>query len=264
MRALLQDLDRQRAHEGLFRAERILREADDFFPAADKAQALPAVALSLLEGVVGERLRPQPRAVRADPPELGLLEVWGRPMQRFMDLIGPYEWIVSHFITRAGLTPGVDGIVRFDPDAWYPYSLALEFARSEPFGPDIAHRIGHTFARAVLETHGVPPNAPFVLATVVRADDAFDRCLRLRGDTLDRLRAEGRIPRDRSYVARDPDAIEVQTGGFARCATSRGYYTGIAEYFGRSVEIVHCEGACRDEGGNACRYLLRLRGSPTG
>jgi hypothetical protein len=257
MRALLQELDRQRAHEGLSRAERILREADDFFPAADKGQALPAVALSLLEGVLGERLRPQPRAVRADPPELGLLEVWGRPMQRFMDLIGPYEWIVSHFITRAGLTPGVDGVVRFDPDAWYPYSLALEFARSEPFGPDIAHRIGHTFARAVLETHGVPCNAPFTLATVVRADDAFDRCLRLHGVTMDRLRADGRIPRDRTYVACDRGAIEVQTGGFARCSTSRGYYAGLAEYFGKSAEVVHCEGSCRDEGGNACRYLLR-------
>jgi hypothetical protein len=259
MRALLQELDRQRAHEGLSRAERILREADDFFPPADKGQALPAVALSLLEGVLGKRLRPQPRTLRADPPELGLLEVWGRPMQRFMDLIGPYEWIVSHFITRAGLTPGVDGIVRFDPDAWYPYSLALEFARSEPFGPDIAHRIGHTFARAVLETHGVPCNAPFTLATVVRADDAFDGCLRLHGVTMDRLRADGRIPCDRRYVARDLGAIEVQTGGFARCSTSRGYYAGMAEYFGKSTEVVHCEGPCRDEGGNACRYLLRPR-----
>jgi hypothetical protein len=259
MRTLLDELDRQRAHEGLSRAQRILREADDFFPAEVKAHALPAVALSLLEGVLGEPLRPSPRGARADPPELALLEVWGRPMQRFMDLIGPYEWIVSHFITRAGLTPGVDGIVRFDPDAWYPYSLALEFARSEPFGPEIAHRIGSTFARAVLETHGVPSNAPFTLATVVRADEAFDRCLRLHGVTMDRLRAEGRIPCDRTYVGRDADTIEVQTGGLARCATSRGYYTGLAEYFGRSTEVVHCEGPCRDQGGNACRYLLRPR-----
>jgi len=228
MRTLLDELDRQRAHEGLSRARR-------------------------------EPLRPPPRAARADPPELALLEVWGRPMQRFMDLIGPYEWIVSHFITRAGLAPDVDGIARFDPDAWYPCSLALEFTRSEPFGPEIAHRIGYTFARAVLETHGVPRNASFTVATAVRADDAFDRCLRLRGVTVDRLRADGRIPRDRTYAARDPDAIEVQTGGLARCATSRGYYTGVAEYFVRSAELVHCEGTCRDEGGNACRYLLRPR-----
>jgi hypothetical protein len=265
VRTLLDELEWHRTREGLSRAERILREADDFFPSAEKARAVPAVALSLLEGVVGGRLRPPAPAARAVPPELALLEVSGRPMQRFMDLIGPYKWIVSHLIARAGLTRAADGVVRFDPEAWYPYSLALDFARSELFGPEIAHRIGYTYARAVLETEGVPSDAPFTLATVVHADDAFDRCLRLGGVTLDRLRADQRIPRDRSYLARGPDTIEVQTGGLARCATSRGYYAGVAEYFAGSAEVVHCAGPCRDQGANACRYSLRaLSGSQKG
>jgi hypothetical protein len=258
VRALLEELGRQRAHEGLSRAERILLEAQELFPAAEKARAVPAVALSLLEGVLGERLRPQPPAPHPRRPELALLEVSGRPMQRFMDLIGPYKWIMSHYMTRAGLLAGVDGVVRFEPDAWYPYAVALDFARSEPFGPEIAHRIGHTFARAVVETQGVPSTAPFTPESLRRLDDAFDGCLRLRGVPLDRLPAALRTAGNRSYVTREPGAIEVHTNGPARCATSRGYYAGMAEYLAGSVEVEHCAGPCRDHGASACGYVLRV------
>jgi hypothetical protein len=220
---------------------------------------VPAVAVSLLEGALGERLRPQPRTDRADLPELAAVEVSGRPMQRFMELVGPFEWIMSHFITRAGLLPGVDGIVRFDPEAWYPYAIALDFARSEPFGPEVAHRIGYTYARAVLETQGIPSDLPFTIDTLMQVDDAFDRCLRLRGVTLDRLRAGQRASGERTYVERGPGEIEVQTSGAARCASSRGYFVAVAEHFAKSVELVHCDGPCRDRGANACRYLLRVR-----
>jgi hypothetical protein len=252
LQELLVELDRQRAQEGLSRAENILREAEELFPAEEKARALPAVAVSLLEGALGERLRPQSPA-RPIPPELASLELSGKPMQRFMELIGPYKWIMSHFMTRAGLLPGVDGIARFDPEGWYPYSLALDFALSEPFGPEIAHRIGYMFARAVLETQGIPPDAPFTIPTLVLVDGAFDRCLRLNGVTVDRL---GGI-RERKYVERGPGEIEVQTPGFARCAASRGYFAAIVGHFARRAEVEHCEGPCRDQGASVCRYLLR-------
>src|SRR5262249_26881004 len=84
MRTFLDLLERERAHEGLSRAERILREADEFFRPAEKAQAVPALAVSLLEGALGERLRPRPRSVRPDLPDLAALEVTGRRMRRFM------------------------------------------------------------------------------------------------------------------------------------------------------------------------------------
>jgi hypothetical protein len=260
--ALLAELGRQLAREGLARAERILREAEALFPPSEKARAVPAVAVSLLEREIGERLRPQPSAAGDGASELASVEVSGRPMQRFMELVGPYEWIMSHFVARAGLPTGDDGIARFDPDAWYPYSLALDFACSEPFGPEVAHHIGHTFARAVLQTQGVPAGAPFTVASLLRVDDAFNRCLRLRGVTLDRLRAQQGAD-DRGfvdYVAHEPSAIEVKTKGFARCATSRGYWTAVAEHFGRGVEVVHRAGPCRDEGADVCRYLLVTRG----
>jgi serine/threonine protein kinase len=250
---LLHELERQRTHEGLSRAERILGEAEELFPPGEKARAMPAVAVSLLEGVLVDRLSRQKPAARPDSSELAPIELSGRPMQRFMDLIGPFKWIMSHFMTRAGLLPSVDGLAHFDPEGWYSYSLALDFALSEPFGPEVAYRIGYHFSRAVLETHGVSSSAPFTIATLVRVDEAFDRCLRLNGVTLDRL---GGV-RERKYMARESGAIEVQTPGFARCSASRGYFAAIVEHFATAGEVVHLEGPCRDRGDRVCRYLLR-------
>src|SRR5262249_13184206 len=144
-------------------------------------QAVPALAVSLLEGALGERLRPPPRSARPDLPDLHALEVTGRRMKRFMELMGPHDWILSHLLARAGLTPDADGIVRFDPDGWYPYALALDFARSEPFGSEIAFRIGQTYALSVLETEGVKPDRPLTIQALLEVEIALSRGLRLRG-----------------------------------------------------------------------------------
>jgi len=261
MHALIDELEKQSANEGLTRAERIMREADGLFPESEKARAVPAVAVSLLEGALGQRVRgPSPtHANRPDLPDLAALEVSGRPMRRFMELIGHYESILSHFMARAGLGADPDGIVRFDPDKWYPYSSALDFTRSEPFGPELAHRIGLTYARAVLETEAIPADLPFSIASLRNIDEAFNRGLRLRGVTLDRMRG-GSSSGEWSYTERGPDLIEVETGGAAQCATSRGYWTAIAKYFGSpDDDVEHCDGPCRERGGSVCRYLLKNR-----
>ena len=83
----------------------------------------------------------------------------------------------------------------------------------------------------------------------------------VRGVTLNRLPAALRSAGNRSYVARGAGAIEVQTNGPARCATSRGYYAGMAEHLAGLVEVEHCAGPCRDQGASACRYVLRERAS---
>jgi hypothetical protein len=260
MHALIAELERQTAHEGLSRAERILREADELFHPAEKPQSFPAVAVSLLEGALGERLRPPSRTTRPDLPNLPALEVSGRPMRRFMELVGPYEWLLSHFMTRAGLIPDADGIVRFDPDSWYPYALALDFARSEPFGPEMAHRIGYMFCRAVLETERVPADARLSVPTLHLVDDAFDRCLRLNGVTVDQIRAQRGAAGERSYLEREPGCIEMQTSGAARCATSLGYFAAVGDHFAKDVVVEHLDGPCRDKGALICRYVFKIRG----
>jgi serine/threonine protein kinase len=262
MHALIEELERQSAHEGLTRAERIMREADAFFPESEKVRAVPALAVSLLEDTLGQRLRPPSptHAKRPDLPDLAALEVSGRPMRRFMEMIGDYESILSHFMARAGVGADPDGIVRFAPDKWYLYSSALDFTRSEPFGPELAHRLGFTYARAVLETEKVPNDLPFDISSLRRIDQAFNQCLRLRGMTLDRIRRDSSSG-EWTYIDRGPGVIEVTTGGAAQCATSRGYWTAIAKYFGwPDDDIEHCEGPCRERGGAVCRYLLRSGG----
>jgi serine/threonine protein kinase len=259
MHVLIDELERRSAHEGLSRAERILREADALFHPTEKSIAVPAVAVSLLEGAVGERLRPQARTSRPDLPDLSALEVSGRTMRRLMELLGPYDSVLSHFMVQAGLPGDADGIVRFDADAWYPYPLALDFARSDVFGPELAHRIGQTYARAVLDTQEIPPGQPFTIECLALMIDSFDRTLRLRGVTLDRIRAAGNASGDRTYIEHDPATFEIRTRGAARCATSRGFFAGVAAHFAEKVDLEHSAGLCRDEGANECGYMLRAR-----
>lgn len=256
MRALLDELERQRAHEGLSRAERILREADVFFHPAEKAHGVPAVAVSLVEGALGKRLRPQPRNDRPDLPDLPAIEVTGRRMNRFVELMGPHESIMSHLLTRAGLAPDADGITRFEPDGWYPYALALDFARSEPFGPEMAYRIGYNYAVAVLETEGVRPDRALTIGTLLDVEAALGRGLRLRGRTLERPGARDASVGGRVYAEREPGCIEVLSSAPSRCASARGYLAGVASHFAKDVEVRHCEGPCRDHGATACGYVL--------
>jgi len=49
----------------------------------------------------------------------------------------------------------------------------------------------------------------------------------------------------------------MQTSGAARCATSLGYFTAVAEYFAKDVVVEHLDGPCRDKGDNVCRYVFR-------
>jgi tRNA A-37 threonylcarbamoyl transferase component Bud32 len=259
MPTLLDDLERQRGHEGLSRAERILREADEFFRPAEKAHAVPALAVSLLEGAFGKRLRPQPRNDRPDLPDLPAIEVTGRRMNRFVELMGPHESIMTHLLARAGLAPDADRTTRFDPTGWYPYVLALDFARSEPFGPEMAYRIGYTYAVAVLETEGVRPDRALTIDTLLDVEVAMNRGLRLRGRTLERQGARDGSAGGCIYEERAPGCIEVQSSTASRCASARGCLAGVASHFAKDVEVEHCEGPCRDHGATACRYLLKFR-----
>jgi hypothetical protein len=60
----------------------------------------------------------------------------------------------------------------------------------------------------------------------------------------------------RSFKDLAPGRIEVSSATPSRCSISRGYFSGVAEYFGQMVTVEHVEGACRDRGGTECRYLL--------
>jgi hypothetical protein len=180
-------------------------------------------------------------------------------MCRFMELMGPHEWILSHLLVRAGLAPDTDGAVRFDPHGWYPYALALDFARSEPFGPEIAYRIGYTYATAVLETEGVTAGRALTIEALRDVDVALSRGLRLRGRTLEGPGARDGSLGGRVYTERGPGCIEILSSAPSRCASARGYLAGVAGHFAKDVEVEHCDGACRDRGATACRYLLTFR-----
>jgi tRNA A-37 threonylcarbamoyl transferase component Bud32 len=260
MRELLAELEREKAYDGLTRAERILHEAEEFFRPHERARAVSAVAVSLLRGALGGDAaadRPAKSLDRPDLPLVSEVEITGEWLQQFMKTLGPYRSLLSHLFVRAGFVADSDGIVRFEPGAWYPYTLFTLFGYQEEISDDAGFRIAQQFALIMLESEKVPRDLPFGVAAMERADAAFGRGLRIRGRALEhqepQLRGAGGT---RSYTDMGPGRIQAASASPSRCAMSRGYFVGVAEYFGEKATVEHLEGACRDRGATECRYVL--------
>ena len=265
MPALIAELERERTHDGLSRAERILREAEEFFPAHEKVRAVSSLAVSLLEGAMAVEApagAARERISRPDLPNLPKVEISGRRLRALMEALGPYRAMLSHLFARAGFEADPDGIVRFDVERWYPYVALMVFNHRDAFGPDAAYEIGVTYARVVLEGEGVPPGQDFDPRSFERAEEAFNRGMRLDGVTLDQLpESLRRAAGYRAFERFAPDVLGMTAIGTARCATTRGYYATVCEHFGHPAIVEHVEGPCRDHSGNECRYRLTLIGA---
>ncbi len=260
MSALIAELERERTHEGLSRAERILREAEQFFSPHEKVRAVSSLAVSLLEGAMA--VEPpagaaRERITRSDLPLLAKVEISGARLRALVDALGPYRAMLSHLFARAGFAADPDGIVRFDADRWYPYVTLMVFNHRDAFGPDAAFDIGRAYARVVLRTEDVPSGLDLEPRSFELGEQAFNRGMRLDGVTLDRHAPPLRdAAGHRSFERLASGVIEVTAVGPARCATTRGYYAAVCEHFGRDVTVDHVEGPCRDHGGSECRYRL--------
>jgi hypothetical protein len=188
---------------------------------------------------------------------VGQIEITGQWLQQFMKSVGPYRFLLSHLFVRAGFVADSDGIVRFEPETWYPYDLITQFGHQEEISDDAAFRIGQLFAHTVLETEQVPRDLALGSETLERADAAFNRGLRIHGRTLDQqapdLRGAGG---ERKYKDVEPGRLELSSATPTRCAMSQGYFAGVAEYFGQKATVEHLGEACRDRGATECRYLL--------
>jgi serine/threonine protein kinase len=260
MRELIAELEREKAYDGLTRAERILHEAEEFFRPHERARAVSAVAVSLLRGALtkdsaGER--PAKSVARPDLPLVSEVEITGEWLQQFMKTLGPYRSLLSHLFVRAGFVADSDGIVRFESGAWYPYTLFTAFGYQEEISEDASFRIAHQFALTMLESEKVARDLPFGSAALERADAAFGRGLRIRGRALEqqdpKLKGAGGT---RAYKDLGPGRVEAKSASPSRCVMSQGYFAGVAQYFGEEATVEHLEGACRDRGATECRYVL--------
>jgi predicted Ser/Thr protein kinase len=262
MTALIAELERERTHEGLSRAERILREAEEFFPAHEKVRAVSSLAVSLLQGAMAVDApvnAARERISRPDLPHLARVEISGRRLRALMEALGPYRAMLSHLFARAGFEADPDGMVRFDVDRWYPYVTLMVFNHRDSFGPDAAYDVGRTYARVVLEGENVPRGLDFDPRSFELGEEAFNRGMRLDGLTLDGLSEPlGRAAGYRAFERLGPGVIGVTAVGTARCATTRGYYAAVCEHFGHDTTVEHVDGPCRDQGGAECRYRMTL------
>jgi hypothetical protein len=259
MHELIADLRRERAYEGLSRAERVLREAQEFFRSPERVRAVSDLAVSLLGGPLAGNDDPQRVALaRPDLPLLQHVEISGRHLANWMDRFPPHRALISHLLERAGFTPDPDGIVRLDPGGWYPYVLLLVLTRGTALGPEALHEIGDAVARATLEGEGVPSDLPLSVETLRRVDLEFNREIRLYGKTLDQHEPPLRdAVGGRTYEKIAPRCIEVVSSRAARCDVTRGYLHAVVRHFGYDGTIEHSEGPCRDRGDVECRYRIR-------
>jgi hypothetical protein len=257
------ELEREKAHEGLSRAEQILHEAQEFFRPDEKVRAVSTLAVSLLEGALGggkAAARREPSSPPAGGAHAGELQIAGRVMQRIMAALGPYRSLLSHLFVRAGVVADPDGMVRFEAAAWYPYKIVAMFETAESreaFGPHCAYDIGRVWAHAVLESARVPRGLSLSQSSLERTESALLAMVRVDGETLDRHEPPARYALGyRRFERIGLGCIEVAAAGPIGCMTTRGYLTGAAEYFHESAVIEHLDG-CKEAGGEQCRYLLR-------
>jgi serine/threonine protein kinase len=261
MRALIAELEREMTLDGLSRANRILEEARAFFHPQEQARGVSTLALSLIEhAVAGET--PAPEIYRPDLPYLSEVEISGSRLQYFNTHLWPYRTMMGHLLSRLGFPADADGVVRFDPERWYPFTLVLLFSRLETIaaGPRAEYEVGRAYAQGLLETETLPSGMSlleFLRAVQASTDSRF----RLRGKTLDQVEppladAAGFA----RFEDRGPGRVEITMNYASRCEASRGTFATLAQHVHPDAVVEHLEGPCRDRGDTECRYAVRWGG----
>jgi serine/threonine protein kinase len=258
MRALIAELEREMTLDGLSRANRILEEARAFFHPEEQARGVSTLAISLIEhAVAGET--PAPEIYRPDLPYLSEVEMSGSRLQHFNTYLWPYRTMMSHLLSRLGFPADADGIVRFDPERWYPFTLVLLFGRLEAIaaGPRAEYEVGRAYARGLLETETLPSGLSLLeFFRVVQA--TTNSRFRLRGKTLDQYDAPlADAAGFARFDDRGPGRVEITMNYASRCEASRGTFATLAQHVHPDAVVEHLDGPCRDRGDTECQYIVR-------
>lgn len=268
MRALLTQLEAERASLGLSRAERILGEAQTFFRPAELARGMSAVAVSLLEDSLRTEARARTTQVRVDRPHLPYLqelEVSGARLDAILDQLAPFRRLLGQLTARENIAEvDADGTARFARDGWYPLLSVLraDFWIVDALGEGAAHDIGRAESKVVVACQ------PFAAgASIVDAIHAVDELslaqYRLRGTLLAHhdppLRSA--FGHTRSVVV-GPREVEIIVNDPFPCAMTGGFLEGLAHHLDPSSALTHLAGPCRKHGATECRFALRWGGAP--
>ena len=261
MRALLDELARERSAAGLDRAARILAEARSFFRHPDGGLAVSAVAVSLLEELMNADAGAPAAtmaAVHPDLPRLPDVEIAGDRVDGILANFGPFRLLMSHFVLRERPFPtDASGNIRCDPTAWYPlepFVTAMHrFERS--FGADASYDVGFASSRHLVG--GPATLAPADLATLLAViDSAMMNNCRLDGRSDASLAAAiGRY----ELVEGGDGRLTVTSSSPWPCANDRGLLAGFVARVDPGAVLEHHPGPCRASGASRCRYGVRRR-----
>jgi hypothetical protein len=286
MRALLDELERERGLHTVARAEKLLEEAGMLARAAGGDAGFVKVAARLLRDFVEEastlhRLEAAPTpppgslppapvdAVEAalhasdeippDAPHLAEVEMSGAHAQALLNKLG-FRVLASHFMLREGL--GVlmpDGSTGFDPRSWYP---ALPFLRaahkmSSEMGPRASFHVG-LFTKERAERRRAQPD---MLEALRGLDATYHRNFRRRGRPyVDEQGAP--LPGIGRYLVEGlgPTSAAVVATGPWPCSFDRGLVSGVVLRIAPEALVEHSPAAgdpCRAHGATRCVYRLR-------
>ncbi len=279
MRAMLDELERDRASHGLALAEKLLEEASALARASGGDAEFVKVAARLLRDFIEQGpydarkeeaprrdLMPAPSApsdpggddeIGPDAPILADVEIIGAHAQALLGKLG-YRALASHFMLREGL--GIllpDGTTGFDPDTWYP---AWPFVRAaHNLVRDVGPRASSFHAGLFTRDRESRAPLPDMRAGLAAIDRTYHRAFRLRGQPLADERGDP-LPGIGRYLCADAgegEVIVTATGPWP-CELDRGMVMGIALRLQPEAVVEH-DGAeaCRRRGQRRCVYRVR-------
>jgi serine/threonine protein kinase len=260
MRALLQELERERALERLARAETVLQQAQAFFHPEDSGKAISKIAVTMLGDALARDagVPTTELATALGKPGLDRIEIWGGYLEGSLDgPLAPFRHLLSETIAREGFQPGPDGVVRFDPARWYPLRLWVRVShRWSVFGPRAAFDVGKTMGASSVAMLAAPD---LTLAAALETTTGWLRNVhRVAGASAEEqeqvLRRAMGSPRVTSQGDR---VLEVVSTSVYPCDSEVGFFSGIAERLQPGSSVAHGDGPCRKTGGEGCAYVIR-------
>jgi hypothetical protein len=173
-----------------------------------------------------------------------------------LDAFGHYKSAASKLLLEHGMgKKGPDGLVEFDPNAWYPLDANLRCLAA--IGAQ-AESILHQAGKLIPKHFPFPPQINDVPSVLKTLDVAYHMNHRLRGVVMFDPATGKLLDGIGHYTAElgKPGEATVFCDNPYPCALDRGLLFGVIRRFAARATVDHVGDACRAKGATACTYRV--------
>jgi len=189
-------------------------------------------------------------------------EVYGANVQLILDAFGHFKSVASKILLQHGMGKrGADGLVAFDPEAWYPLDANIS-AMNEigARGDAVLYQAGK-----LIPTHfPFPPQVKDVASALKLLDVAYHMNHRLNGEVMFN-QATGKMIDGIGHYRFEAGAHAGEGTLFCDnpypCGLDRGLAIGVGNRFAGRVTVEHApRTGCRARGDASCTYHVTWTG----